>query len=165
MSVTTLTTACVILAVILAGCSTERQMSFGEVPIYRIEHSILQKKAAKWNPDNNLGHVMGLVECRNGATPRFKIYYSSILNDWQTVAMVIHEGIGHVHVYLTGDARIWDTIDLLAAKDPYGMMRFPVASDRHPSKQVFEWDKSDKACGIRAIYAATVEARKHGGEY
>jgi hypothetical protein len=150
---------------ILAGCSTERQVSFGEIPIYRINHKMLQQKAAAGCPDNHLGYVMGLVERDRSATPQFKIYYSSELNEMQAIANVIHEGIGHVHVYRTGDARIWDTIDMLAAKDVYGMIIFPVASDRHPTKQVFAWDKSEHAQEVRAIYAATVEARKSGGEY
>ncbi len=148
--------ATLLAIVILAGCSTERQMSFGEIPIYRINHKMLQQKAGR------LG-VMGMAEGYSDGT--FKIYYSSELQEMQAIAVVIHEGLGHVHVWRTGDASIWDTIDMLAAKDVYGMIRFPVASDRHPSKQVFAWDKSEHAQEVRAIYAATVEARKSGGEY
>lgn len=146
-----------ILAVaLLAGCATERQMSFGEIPIIRINHKMLQQKSGK------LG-TLGMAEWYSDGT--FKIYYSAELDEMQVIANVIHEGIGHIHVWRTGDASIWDTIDMLAAKDVYGMLKFPVASDRHPTKQVFAWDKSEHAQEVRAIYAATVEARKAGGEY
>ena len=146
----------ILAIVVLAGCATERQVSFGEIPIIRINHKMLQQKAGR------LG-VMGMAEGYSDGT--FKIYYSAELSEMQVIANVIHEGIGHVHVWRTGDASIWDTIDMLAAKDVYGMIQFPVASDRHPSKAVFAWDKSEHAQEIRAIYTATVEARKSGGKY
>lgn len=148
--------ALAIAIALLVGCATERQMSFGEIPIIRINNAMLQKKAGR------LG-VLGMAEAYSDGT--FKIYYSSELTEMQIIANVIHEGIGHVHVWRTGDASIWDTIDMLAAKDVNGMFLFPVASDRHPSKHVFAWDKSEKAEEVRAIYAATVEARKTDGKY
>lgn len=143
----------IIAALLLGGCATERQMSFGEIPIIRIHQKMLDQKAG------GLGTI-GLV-----TYDPLKIYYSADLTEMQAIANTIHEGIGHVHVFRTGDARIWDTIDALAAKDVTGMLLFPVASDRHPTKQVFAWDNSDHAQQVRAIYAATVEARKHGGTY
>lgn len=149
-----------VAVVLLAGCATERQMSFGPVPIYRIESSALHRKVEGYGIDVRGRIVMGLF-----VSDPMAIYYSSSLDQMQSIGNVIHEGIGHMHVYLTGDSRIWDTIDMLAATDPYGMLKFPVASDRHPSKQVFSWDKSEYAQEVRAIYAATVEARKSGGEY
>jgi hypothetical protein len=146
-------TVVLLLVLLLCGCATERQMSFGEVPIIRINQKMLNQKAG------GLG-TLGLVTYEPPV-----IYYSAELNEMQAVATVVHEGLGHLHVYWTGDARIWDTIDRLAAKDVYGMCKFPVASDRHPSKQVFAWDRGDHAQEVRAIYAATVEARKSNGKY
>ena len=142
-----------IIALAFAGCATERQISFGEIPIIRIHQKMLDQKAG------SLG-TLGLV-----TYDPLKIYYSANLTEMQAIANTIHEGIGHIHVFRTGDARIWDTIDALAARDIYGFVHFPVASDRHPSKQVFAWDNSEHAQQVRAIYAATVAARGHGGTY
>ena len=146
-------TTLAIVSVLFAGCATERQMSFGEVPIIRIEQTALSRKAHQRG-------AIGLVEYSPA-----KIYYSAELTEMQAIANVIHEGIGHLHVFWTGDARIWDTIDRLAAKDAHGMGRFPVASDRHPSRQIFAWETGERAQEIRAIYAATVAARQAGGKY
>ena len=150
--------AIVLSALLLGGCGAPtRQINPGaEVPIFRADHDWLQRQAASHM--GNKGCVLGMIR----AEPRRPaIYYSSWLNTTQAVAQTVHEGIGHLHEWRTGDARIWDTIDMLGGGTTVGhFVSFPVQSDEHPIKLgLLPSDASEEAQRAWAEYRARAAAR------
>jgi hypothetical protein len=140
------------------GCGAPyRQINPGaEASINRADHAWLQRQAA--GHPGNRGLVLGMIrgEARGPA-----IYYSSLLTTTQSVAQTVHEGIGHLHEQRTGDARIWDTIDLLGGCGSIGQfICFPVQSDEHPIKVgLLPGDASEEAQRAWAEYRARAAAR------
>lgn len=155
--------AIVLSALLLGGCGAPiRQINPGaEVPIFRADHDWLQRQAASHM--GNKGCVLGMIR----AEPRRPaIYYSSWLNTTQAVAQTVHEGIGHLHEWRTGDARIWDTIDMLGGGTTAGhFVSFPVQSDEHPIKLgLLPSDASEEAQRAWAEYRARAAARAMGAK-
>lgn len=153
-------TVCITVLTLLAltGCGAPyRQINPGaDVSINRADHEWLQRQAA--GHPGNKGCVLGLIRAEDRGPA---IYYSSLLNTTQAVAQTVHEGIGHLHEWLTGDARIWDTIDLLGGTSSVGQfLCFPTQSDEHPIKLgLLPSDASEEAQRAWAEYRARAAAR------
>jgi hypothetical protein len=148
----------VISALLLGGCGAPiRQINPGDaVPIFRADHDWLQRQAA--GHAGNKGFVLGMIRAETYGPG---IYYSSRLVTTQAVAVTVHEGVGHLHAWRTGDASIWDTIDLLGSNTSVGQfVCFPVQSDEHPMKLgLLPSDASEEAQRAWAEYRARAAAR------
>lgn len=149
---------CLVAMLFLVGCGAPyRQINPGaQVSINRADHAWLQRQAA--GHPGNKGCVLGILR----AEPRGPaIYYSSWLTSTQAVAQTVHEGIGHLYVWMTGDERIWDTIDMLGGCSSIGQfLCFPVQSDEHPIKLgLLPTDADETAQRAWAEYRARAAAR------
>lgn len=149
---------CLLACLFLVGCGAPiRQINPGAaVPIFRADHDWLQRQAA--GHPGNKGFVLGMIRAEERGTA---IYYSSLLITTQAVAQTVHEGVGHLHEWRTGDARIWDTIDMLGCSSSIGQfVCFPVQSDEHPIKLgLLPSDASEEAQRAWAEYRARAAAR------